>query len=157
MGRWVQHTMLSRKLLTSNLHNIFNAATILLLTQLLFDNFEQSQDTEDIQFSIECFDVEARDDNNYAIDCAGVLKDLQALVLRLKNQTLESQSHICNSHMAGMQVQLPTTTTAYDVGFILNPEIPTHILSSQHAVYTQLSGWMDHDEFQLYNDTSFMV
>ncbi|RYP77649.1 hypothetical protein DL771_001017 [Monosporascus sp. 5C6A] len=54
------------------------------------------------------------------------------------------------------QVQLPATT-AYDVGFILNPEVSPGILPSQPQftpvinleLYNQLSNWMDNDDFQL--------
>ncbi|RYP78743.1 hypothetical protein DL771_000410 [Monosporascus sp. 5C6A] len=159
LGRWIRDTTLSRKLLTSTLHNIFNAATILLLNQLLFDRFDEQRDAEDVYFAIECFQVEARGENNYAIDCARVLKDLEALVMRLRNQTMEDQVQVRSSQLSPPQVQLPATT-AYDVGFILNPEVPPGILPSQPQLtpvinlelYNQLSNWMDNDDFQLYHE-----
>ncbi|RYP80539.1 hypothetical protein DL769_002423 [Monosporascus sp. CRB-8-3] len=159
LGRWIRDTTLSRKLLTSTLHNIFNAATILLLNQLLFDSFDEHRDAADVYFAIECFQVEARGENNYAIDCARVLKDLQALVMRLRNQTLEDQGLVRSSQLSPPQAQL-SATTAYDVGFILNPEVPQGILPSQPLLtpginidlYNQLSDWVDDDDFHLYHE-----
>ncbi|RYP18506.1 hypothetical protein DL765_003881 [Monosporascus sp. GIB2] len=158
LGRWIRDTTLSRKLLTSTLHNIFNAATILLLNQLLFDSFDEPRDATDVYFAIECFEVEARGENNYAIDCARVLKDLEALVIRLRNQTLEDPVLVRSSQLSPPQT-LPATT-AYDVGFILNPEVPPDILPSQPQLaaginidlYNQLSDWVDADDFRLYQD-----
>ncbi|RYP89852.1 hypothetical protein DL770_004063 [Monosporascus sp. CRB-9-2] len=159
LGRWIRDTTLTHKLLTSTLHNIFNAATILLLSQLLSDSFDEYQATADVNFAIECFQVEARGENNYAIDCAGVLKDLQTLVIRLRNQTLEDQVLVRSSQLSPPQAQL-SATTAYDVGFILNPEVPPGILPSQPQLtpginidlYNQLSEWVDDDDFHLYHE-----
>ncbi|RYP34223.1 hypothetical protein DL767_004346 [Monosporascus sp. MG133] len=159
LGRWIRDTTLSRKLLTSTLHNIFNAATILLLNQLLFDSFDEHRDTADVRFAIECFEVEARGENNYAIDCARVLNDLKTLVMRLRNQTLEDQVLVRSSQLSPPQAQL-SATTAYDVGFILNPEVPPGILPSQPQLtpginidlYNQLSDWVDDDDFHLYHE-----
>ncbi|RYP03112.1 hypothetical protein DL764_005373 [Monosporascus ibericus] len=159
LGRWIRDTTLSHKLLTSTLHNIFNAATILLLNQLLFDSFDEYQDAADVNFAIECFEVEARGENNYAIDCARVLNDLKALVSRLRNQTLEDQVLVRSSPLSPPQAQL-SATTAYDVGFILNPEVPPGILPSHPQLtpginidlYNQLSDWVDDDDFHLYNE-----
>ncbi|RYP55106.1 hypothetical protein DL768_000225 [Monosporascus sp. mg162] len=159
LGRWIRDTTLSHKLLTSTLHNIFNAATILLLNQLLFDSFDEHRDNADVRFAIECFEVEARGENNYAIDCARVLQDLRTLVMRLRNQTLEDQVLVRSSQLSPPQAQLPATT-AYDVGFILNPEVPPDILPSQPQVtpginidlYNQLSDWVDDDDFHLYHE-----
>lgn len=159
LGRWIRGgATFSRKLLTSNLHNIFNAATILLLNQLLFDGVDpsQDQDAHDVWFAINCFEVEQQGgSNNYAIDCTSVLKDLEALVKRLRTQTIESRNQV-----RGTQVQLPGTT-AYDVGFILNHEVTPNILPSPHhlsyTVYNQLSGWMEQGDFQMYNDAAFIL
>lgn len=159
LGRWIRDSTISHKLLTCNLHNIFNAATILLLNQLLFDSLGESQDLRDIWFAIECFEAEGRGENNYAKDCTRVLKDLDALVKRMRDQTFEDRSQVRNSQFATPQTQL-TATTAYDVGFILNPEVPPNILPNQHnlpgTIYNELSNWIDHDDLQLYNDPLFL-
>lgn len=170
LGRLIRESTLSRKLLTCNLHNVFNAATILLLNQLLLDTFEDRQDLDDVWFAIGCFEAEARGGiNEYAKDCWQVLKHLETLVCRLRNQMVEVRSQLRMSHRfaapspSSSSAAVPplTASTAYDVGFILNPVNPPNILPNQHnlpdIIYEQLTGWIDQDDdLQLYNDT-FMV
>ncbi|ORY61798.1 uncharacterized protein BCR38DRAFT_39686 [Pseudomassariella vexata] len=161
LGRWVRDLMPSRKMLLTSLHNIFNAAIILLLHQLLFDRLEE-HDTQGVSFVVECFDAEATGENHYPKDCARVLRGLGSLVHRLRNQKHDGSS-LGSSPTSivppSSQVQHPAAITAYDVGFILNPEVPKQIETQQAqqpstagALYHELSNWMDHDDLQLYNN-----
>ncbi|KAH9884365.1 fungal-specific transcription factor domain-containing protein [Xylariomycetidae sp. FL2044] len=162
LGRWVRNLMQAQKLMSSGLHNIFNAAIILLLRQLLFDDIEEN-DALDIIFAIECFDAEAVGDSNYPKDCARVLRDLSVLVQRMRNRTSDGHQEVGapheQPHHHHHHQQPPAATTAYDVGFILNPpEMPPNILPSQlhlldmnDALYHELAGWMSQDDLQLYN------
>lgn len=162
LGRWMRDLTQTRKLLSSTLHNIFNAAIILLLYRLLVDTLDEG-DAMDVLFVIECYDAEARGHNNYAKDCASVLRDLTSLIQQLRNRNLENLSLDSSSsptpNMAWQvqqQQQQPVATTAYDVGFILNPEVPVLPVSTPHtssALYIELTTWMDQDDpLPLYND-----
>ncbi|KAK3693066.1 hypothetical protein B0T22DRAFT_33298 [Podospora appendiculata] len=77
----VMHTY---KLMLPDLHHIFNAAIILLLHQIAFLNL-RTHDNVDIAFAIDTFASEAATGNDYAKDCAKVLRDLQALVRVLRD------------------------------------------------------------------------
>ena len=186
LGKMIRSMDVSQKLLTSTLHNIFNAATILLLNLLLFDRFDESHDRDeaDVWFAIECFRAEARPNNNYAIDCASVLKDLNSLVTRLRTQpgpdnhqahpTSHSLQLRTNSSNASQLVPtsmatatappppLPPvlpSTTAYDIGFILNhaPTILPNSFSVPDIIYAEISQWADNDEYSLYDDSAYMM
>ncbi|KAH7027943.1 uncharacterized protein B0I36DRAFT_365071 [Microdochium trichocladiopsis] len=210
LGRWVRELSGSKKLLSQDLHHIFNAAIVLLLNQLLDDNLD-AQDSLDILFVINVFKDESYGERrDYPKDCARVLEDLKVLIQRLRNQTLDDQgmrsqnmedqamfdanhegssSARANSTSAAPrrqpvvargasssssssqqqqmgQQQHPlnqgaaatAVTTAYDVGYILNQDIPQSLLTlhpqlayNNNALYSVLHGWMDYDDFQLYN------
>lgn len=215
---------MTKKLLSQDLHHLFNATIVLLLNQLLDDNLE-AQDSLDISFVIGVFKEESNGERReYPKDCARVLEDLKALIQRLRNQTLDDQGNMRNAQSTvgeamydvnGQQQQLqtsgmaaqrtgltssglsqrhplsapgsaspasstqqqqlghlqqhqqhhngnishaPVTTTAYDVGYILNQDIPQNLLTlhpqlayNNNALYSVLHGWMDYDDFHLYN------
>lgn len=224
LGRWVRDLSMTKKLLSQDLHHLFNAAIVLLLNQLLDDNLEM-KDSLDINFVIDVFKEESNGERrDYPKDCARVLEDLKALIQRLRNQTLDDQGNMRNAQNTvdeamydanGQQQQLqapgmaarrigstssvpaqrqplavpgslspasstqqqqlgqsqqhqqhhngsishaPVATTAYDVGYILNQDIPQNLLTlhpqlayNNNALYSVLHGWMDYDDFQLYN------
>ena len=160
LGRWMRDLSPMHKLTSRGLHHIFNAAIILLLHQLLFDTLDD-QDAMDIRFVIDCFDVEARGESNYPKDCARVLRDLSMLVQRMRNRSLDGLSQMVSSTVS---TQAPSPTTAYNVGFILNPDGPGGNMSTvavpptvavTHPLYneiTSLTSWMAHDELPMYNE-----
>lgn len=154
LGRWVRDLSPSRKLLSQVLHNIFNAAVVLLLHQLLVDDLDGS-DAMDILFAIECFDAEAQGDSNYPIDCARVLRDMSTLIQRLRNRDLSEISWSGNGTASPASMQQLPATTAYHVGFILNPSEP-HMGASQASalsseLMSQLAAWIHYDDTQVYN------
>ncbi|KXJ88613.1 hypothetical protein Micbo1qcDRAFT_138397 [Microdochium bolleyi] len=235
LGRWVRDLSMTKKLLSQDLHHIFNAAIILLLNQLLDDNLG-AQDSLDILFVIDVFKDESYGDRrDYPKDCARVLEDLKALILKLRNQSLDDQGMRNSNTNSGNQTMstdrpmydangrqpLPTApsvvarqtqamaaaaavappshqqmvtaqqqqqqqqqqqhqqhqhhqqnqhhqhqinhsatpvTTAYDVGYIINQDIPANLLNAHpqlaygnNALYNVLHGWMDYDDLGFYN------
>jgi len=74
--------------LVQDLHNMFNAAIILMLNQLYSVNL-RSADTAGITEAIGLFEDEALTGNAYCIDCAEVLKDLYRLVNQLRPAIFE--------------------------------------------------------------------
>ncbi|KAK9773901.1 hypothetical protein AB5N19_05694 [Seiridium cardinale] len=153
LGRWIRDISQSRKLLLQTLHHMFNAAVILLLNQLLVDVLHDT-DALDIMFAIECYDAEAQGENNYPKDCARVLRDMTALIQRLRNRDSDDPS------WSGMPVSAPQAPApaAYHVGFILNPSEPQmsavqpSVMSDE--LLSQLASWMHYDESQIYNNFS---
>ncbi|KAJ9144217.1 Fungal specific transcription factor domain-containing protein [Pleurostoma richardsiae] len=79
------------KLLLPDLHNVFNAAVVLMLHQAVFVNL-RTMDTHDIAFAIEVFEREAATGDDYAADCARILADLSALVGRLRGFMFDNSS-----------------------------------------------------------------
>ncbi|KAI0026227.1 hypothetical protein F4780DRAFT_719072 [Xylariomycetidae sp. FL0641] len=162
LGRWMRD--LTRKLLSGVLHNIFNAAIILLLYQLLSESIED-EDSFDIAFAIECFDSERTE--QYQLDCARVLQDIRALVHQMKNNRNQNDffrgggtvmADSLDSSRAFSMTATPVATAAYDVGFILNQDASAGIMSTQEpiltqnaALYHELTGWMTQDDLQLYD------
>ncbi|KAH8204498.1 hypothetical protein TruAng_001414 [Truncatella angustata] len=158
LGRWVRDLSTSRKLLSQCLHNLFNAAVILLLNQLLADELNED-DALGIIFVIDCFDAESLGESNYSKDCARVLRDMSALLQRLRNSKMDELSWTGMESLSltssAPHVQPPPAATAYHVGFILNPSEPQ--ISPVHtpptnALMSQLASWMHYDESQIYNN-----
>ncbi|KAK0710283.1 hypothetical protein B0T26DRAFT_743379 [Lasiosphaeria miniovina] len=83
LGRWVRRISPRQKLLLQDLHHIFNGAVILMLHQIGFANM-LTRDSYLIEFALEVFDREAATGSNYGKDCVKVLRDLLALVRRLR-------------------------------------------------------------------------
>ncbi|KAK3291091.1 uncharacterized protein B0H64DRAFT_420431 [Chaetomium fimeti] len=73
-----------QKLLLGDLHNIFNAAIVLTMHQMVFVNL-RTQDLDDVGWASEVFETEAKTGNEYAKDCARVLQDLKYLAQQLRN------------------------------------------------------------------------
>jgi hypothetical protein len=155
IGRFIRDLTPSRKLLQNPLHNIFNAAVILILYQLLVDTLDDN-DAMDIIFVIECFDAEAQGENNYHRDCARVLRDMTTLAQRLRNRNFEDPLQT-----GGSPVLVPAApaTTPYDVSFVLNPvDPPIMAVPMLHQLpvttgplYNTFTTWIDHDALQFYN------
>ena len=84
LGRLMRLHSPRHKLLLPDLHNIFNAAIILTMHQIVFVNL-RTQDQDDIGWAVDVFESEAETGSEYAKDCARVLRDLKYLVHQLRN------------------------------------------------------------------------
>ncbi|KAK4119083.1 hypothetical protein N657DRAFT_582479 [Parathielavia appendiculata] len=84
LGRLMRLHSPRQKLLLPDLHNIFNAAIVLIMHQMVFVNL-RTQDLDDVGWTIEVFDTEAETGSEYAKDCARVLHDFKYLAQRLRN------------------------------------------------------------------------
>ncbi|KAL2158794.1 hypothetical protein VTH06DRAFT_3986 [Thermothelomyces fergusii] len=84
LGRLMRLNSPQQKLLLPDLHNIFNAAIVLTMHQMIFVNL-RTQDLDDVGWASEVFETEAKTGNEYAKDCARVLQDLKYLAQQLRN------------------------------------------------------------------------
>jgi hypothetical protein len=84
LGRLMRLHSPRQKLLLPDLHNIFNAAIVLIMHQMVFVNL-RTQDLDDVGWAIEVFDTEAETGSDYAKDCARVLHDFKYLAQQLRN------------------------------------------------------------------------
>lgn len=84
LGRLMRLHSRRQKLMLPDLHNVFNAAIILMMHQVIFVNL-RTQDLDDIGWAIEVFDSEAETGREYAKDCARVLKDFKYLAHKIRN------------------------------------------------------------------------
>ncbi|CAJ2505860.1 Uu.00g132540.m01.CDS01 [Anthostomella pinea] len=163
LGRWIRESTRSRKLLSNGLHNIFNAAIILLLHQLLFDRWERN-DASGVRFAIECFDREALGQSNYPVDCARVLRDVNDLVQGMRDNNSDWGDKSSSTSFPQVQsgrypaATTTTTTSGYDVGFIVNPDATTYLTPIQGlvpgentALFHELSNWIKHDDLEFYD------
>ncbi|KAK7975322.1 aldehyde reductase 2 [Apiospora arundinis] len=166
----------SRKLPAPALRNIFDATVIVLLHELLTGPANTDEDASDILFAVGCLDAEAESrrnggsDSSFPRGCARVLRDLRTLVRRLVDHGLGGGLALAAASTLrtdptvpkrGMPASQPPTTAIYDVGFILNPEIPPEApgpapahasaTASSHALFTELSSWMSSEENRLYD------
>lgn len=91
LGRWIRKLSPRQKLLVPDFHNIFNAAIILLLHQIVFVNL-RTNDVSSIAFAKEVFEREAGFGDIYAKDCARILQDLSVLVTKLRELMFEGLS-----------------------------------------------------------------
>ncbi|KAK4139555.1 uncharacterized protein C8A04DRAFT_40619 [Dichotomopilus funicola] len=73
-----------QKLMLGDLHNIFNAAVVLTMHQIVFVNL-RTQDRDDVAWAGEVFESEALTGREYARDCSRVLRDLKYLAHQLRN------------------------------------------------------------------------
>lgn len=75
LGRWMRDQISpAQKLLLTDLHNLFNAAIILILRQIIFDDLRVEYDA-DIDFVISAFESEAATtSSDYIKDCASTLR-----------------------------------------------------------------------------------
>ncbi|KAK8068695.1 fungal specific transcription factor domain-containing protein [Apiospora phragmitis] len=163
-------------LLAPFLHNVFDAAVIVLLHKILDEpadiDDDDDDDTNNIMFTIDCFDTEEGAINSsLPSDCARVLRDIKTLVQRMLNRGLggviaaataaPQAGFVSKKNMSVSQAPPPAI---YDVGFILNPEIPPEdpaaapahpsATTSSHTLFTELSSWIGNDEHQVYDGYS---
>ncbi|KAH8898344.1 hypothetical protein GQ53DRAFT_636769 [Thozetella sp. PMI_491] len=133
LGAWIRSLSPRQKLLHQEAHAVFNAAVIVLLHQLAFLDVHSS-DAAGVAFALEVFQREAELGNNFGIDCANVLHDLDYLVQRIG-------SNLPPQGVPSGPIQL--TEAPIDPG----PAGREH-----GAVYQELATWLDNDFLQLYND-----
>jgi hypothetical protein len=176
LGRLMRLHSPRQKLLLPDLHNIFNAAIVLTMHQIVFVNL-RTQDLEDVGWASEVFEAEAETGNEYAKDCAGVLRDLKYLAQQLrnpihdpetKNLLLSGQSvllalqaadqPVATEMPAEMMVQGDAGTTAAAaangarISSVLQSNSSGGLVSkSVAATYDKLSYWWRADYMQFYN------
>ncbi|KAK8084216.1 fungal specific transcription factor domain-containing protein [Apiospora hydei] len=175
------------------LHNnhVFDAAAVVLLHGLIAEPADTGDDMSDVVFAIGCFDARSASSSSssssrsskFPNDCARVLRDLRMLVQRILHRGLGGGAMTAAAAAAAAQIDShpqkkrtissvvssqapPPSTAIYDVGFILNPEIPPEppapapahssgaATASSHALFTELSSWISNDEQQVYNGYS---
>ncbi|KAK8097597.1 uncharacterized protein PG998_013083 [Apiospora kogelbergensis] len=169
LAKWICNSKSSsRKLLAPILHHIFDAAIIVLLNGLLTEP-ANGEDTSDISFAIGCLDTETDSSSNYPRDCARVLRDMETLIRRMVDggfggvldiSATASRTDLGVPKRNTSAAQAPTTAI-YDVGFILNPEIPLETpapapahaaaTAASHALFTEISSWMSSEEHHVYD------
>jgi len=153
------------RLLHGGLHNVFNAAVILQLHQLLYD-MQNESDESGISFAIGAFQNEAKNGSIYAEDCTTVLLDLNLLVHKLRSQTLVNSQPLATSPHAA---SLPNQTSPYSDVYGTASDISTprsfqwrtpstsqaatfnSIINEQNPVYPELMTWLNGDDLQLYS------
>ncbi|KAB5539406.1 hypothetical protein GE09DRAFT_317406 [Coniochaeta sp. 2T2.1] len=141
LGNWIRSLSPRQKLLHQEAHAVFNAAVIVLLHQLAFVDVDHG-DVAGVAFAMEVFEREAQLGNNFGIDCAHVLHDLDYLVQRIGS----------GSNLATPLRRTPDPTTAGQ-GILLDPSVELDPgLRNNGAVYQELETWLDNDFLQLYND-----
>ncbi|KAK8131767.1 hypothetical protein PG984_008205 [Apiospora sp. TS-2023a] len=174
LARWILETSSSpRTSIAPVFHSLFDAAVIVLLHELLAGPSDTNQ-RDDITFAYDCFDAQAKNsDSVLSNDCARVLRDLKTLVQRTLHHGLgsvNSGSVAAAAPTAAVRghsfskrntsISQDPSPAIYDVGFILNPEIPPEtpapapahpsVSSSSHALFTELSSWISNDEHPVY-------
>ncbi|KPM38004.1 hypothetical protein AK830_g8566 [Neonectria ditissima] len=143
-----------RKLLQAGLHFIFNAAICLMLQQLIHMKGVAPKDPHardhDLEFVIARFEEESRVGSNYGRDCAAVLRDLRALVQRLRVPVNQIPESARPSESAAL-----TATETMDIGHAWPQKIgsealqqPVHV-EQGHTLYEELVSWID-DDWQPY-------
>jgi hypothetical protein len=149
------------KLLHAGLHNVFNAAVILQMHQLLVDSPQDNTDEQGISFAISAFESEARSGNIYAEDCTRVLLDLNMLVRKLRTEN--SQQISSTGQTDGLQNQTSPYTDVYPIASSTprtnewrtqNAEQTSTLHASideQDPNYQELMAWLNVDDLQLYN------
>lgn len=140
LGRWTRDLSPRQKLLHQEAHAVFNAAIILLLAQLAWADADAG-DTAAIGFATEVFQREAELGNNFGIDCAKIIHDLNYLVRRLGWQMARQ-----GGEPAPGDLTLPEPRPI---------EIPGDMqeMVGEHApLYQELEAWLDHDFLDFYND-----
>lgn len=84
LGRLMRLHSPGQKLLLPDLHNVFNAAIVLMMHQMVFVNL-RTQDLDDVKWALEVFETEAKTGSEYGKDCSRVLQDLKYLAHGLRN------------------------------------------------------------------------
>ncbi|KAK7932673.1 hypothetical protein PG985_003385 [Apiospora marii] len=177
LAKWIlgmKSSSRTRGLLAPLLYNVFDAAVIVLLHELLADPSDTNPD-DNITFAIDWFDKQAKSScSSLPNDCARVLRDMKTLVQRMLHHGLgagvvpsgvAASAHTINPvSKRNMSISQAPSPAIYDVGFILNPEIPPEtpapapahpsVNTSSHALFTELSSWISHDEHHAYDNYS---
>ncbi|KAK8052671.1 hypothetical protein PG996_011972 [Apiospora saccharicola] len=176
LARWILETSSSpRTSLAPVFHNLFDAAVIVLLHELLAGPSDTNQ-SDNITFALDCFDAQAKNsDRVLSNDYARVLRDLKTLVQRMLHPGLGSvnpgrvaaaaPTAAVRGHpfsKRNTSISQDPSPAIYDVGFILNPEIPPEtpapapahpsVNPSSHALFTELSSWISNDEHHVYDN-----
>ncbi|KAJ4138024.1 hypothetical protein NW768_001839 [Fusarium equiseti] len=150
-----------RKLLQAGLHFIFNAATVLMLQQLVEDLCPSSRTEKarslDLDFVIARFEDESRVGSNYGRDCATVLRDLRVLVQRLPIPVdINTATRSMNMSQTSTTYDPIANRTTVDMGQswpdkLASEAMQQPILVDQgHMLYNELVSWIDVD-WQSYN------
>ncbi|KAJ4288789.1 hypothetical protein N0V88_007325 [Collariella sp. IMI 366227] len=165
LGRLMRLRSPRQKLLLPDLHNIFNAAIVLTMHQIIFVNL-RTQDVDDVVWATQVFEDEAGTGSEYGRDCALVLRDLTYIASQLRNpihnpdtkQDVQLQQRVFHD-------LLPEQETGLGMKVEHGEEYPTPALclaeSSGHGeqrvryqsfndIYKTLSGWWKEDPMQLY-------
>ncbi|OIW26181.1 hypothetical protein CONLIGDRAFT_582244 [Coniochaeta ligniaria NRRL 30616] len=143
LGDWIRSLSPRQKLLHQEAHAVFNAAIIVLLHQLAFPDVHAG-DVAGVAFAMAVFEREAELGNNFGVDCARVLHDLDYLVQRMRS----------NLPAEGEPSSLESRDPVPDAqGGLVNTSINLESSVRDHgAVYQELETWLDNDFLQLYND-----
>lgn len=164
LGRLMRLHSPRQKLLLPDLHNIFNAAIILTMHQMVFVNL-RTQDLDDIGWATEVFEGEAETGSDYAKDCSLVLRDLKYLVNRLRNpihdpaikRILLSDDGVLRDLLADEAAASPERSNGTPTGTGRQSESPMRaeqggtIYQRIEAIYQTLTCWWDADYMQLYS------
>jgi hypothetical protein len=142
LGNWIRSLSPRQKLLHQEAHAVFNAAIIVLLHQLAFLDVHAS-DVPGVAFAMEVFEREAELGNNFGIDCARVLHDLDYLVQRIGSNlpTQDGSPGEAQDPVLTAQGELLGASMGLDSG-----------MRDHGAVYQELETWLDNDFLQLYNE-----
>lgn len=163
LGRLLRLHSPRQKLLLPDLHNIFNAAVILTMHQMVFVNL-RTQDLDDIGWATDAFEAEAETGSEYAKDCALVLRDLKYLVNQLRNpihdpgtkQLLLSDEGILrdilpdDASMDGYNTDVSIVRGGEGESMVRLEKGDT-LYQRVAAVYHTLACWWKADYMQLYN------
>jgi hypothetical protein len=163
LGRHVSTLGRFPRLLHMGLHNVFNAAVILLLHQLLVEAPDET-DELGISFAIAAFKSEARKGNIYADDCTRVLSDLRLLVQKLRSQIFfRSQQIASKCHSTELQNEASQYAEIYPIAPTapqtyewreqnIEQTVPLQVpVGEQDPAYQELNSWLNVDDLQLYN------
>jgi hypothetical protein len=170
LARWLLSISRTPRLLQASLHQIFNAAIVLMLQELVCTNLEPT-DIDDIMFATQIFEDEVRTGSSYAADCLRILHDLRSLVVRLKVAPVEPAPVVQESLLPAVNLPLAVLDSAAKVSsptvvvppaldgstanFVAN--LTTFQVSEGDALYQELLTWMENDDMQLYATGNYLL
>ncbi|KAF6802255.1 fungal specific transcription factor domain-containing protein [Colletotrichum sojae] len=159
LARWLIDINNGRKLLQASLHNVFNAAIILMLEELLRSSPQQpppspSAESDDVGFAITVFEEEANTGSNYARDCATVMQDLRSLIQRLRQgPQLVPAAHIGGSGEAIISAHETNTSLDYQQNLHQQQTFPPGPgLQVNEGIWQEIATWLEPGDWQLYNN-----
>ena len=172
IARWMLSVGRARRLLQAGLHHIFNGAIILMLQEMVCTNLAPT-DIEDILWTTQVFEDEARTGNMYARDCAKILQDMRSLVVRLKAPfvveppdpppppppplplsqlpIIQSDPNIMKLHTP-IAMPAPADSSANHSSNEAMMQSMQWQLAEGDALWQELMTWMEIDEMQMYNN-----